>query len=148
MRRSFPVGRCKRVRFYYVCLYAFSRVRSRGVDFGFLNDSFSSVVQREEFFGCLLLKKKARHLFLSLFLLCSSLLRLHYISVLTILFRKRFLFLSHSWVTKSDSRSENIHPVRIEAQSRVAENYPVRRGRGRYRAPRRRRRVGVVARRG
>ena len=71
-----------------------------------------------------------------------------YISILTILCRKRFLFLSYSWVTKSDSRSENIHPVRIEAQSRVAENYPVRRGCGRYRAPRRRRRVGVVARRG
>ena len=129
-------------------MLSLTRVRRRGVDFGFLNDSFSSVVQREEFFGCLLLKKKARHLFLSLFLLCSSLLRLHYISVLTILFRKRFLFLLYSWVTKSDSRSENIHPVRIEAKSRVAENYPVRRGRGRYRAPRRRRRVGVVARRG
>jgi hypothetical protein len=105
-------------------------------------------VRRFQSFGCPLLKKKAHHLFLSLFLLCSSSSRLHYISVLTILFRKRFLFLSHSWVTKSDSRSENIHPVRIEAQSRVAENYPVRRGRGRYRAPRRRRRVGVVARRG
>ena len=129
-------------------MLSLTRVRRRGVDFGFLNDSFSSVVQREEVFGCPLLKKKAHHLFLSLFLLCSSSSRLHYISVLTILFRKRFLFLSHSWVTKSDSRSENIHPVRIEAQSRVAENYPVRRGRGRYRAPRRRRRVGVVARRG
>ena len=61
---------------FLVCLLRFvSRVRERGVDFGFLNDSFSSVVQREEFFGCPLLKKKAHHLFLSLFLLCSSLLR-------------------------------------------------------------------------
>jgi hypothetical protein len=131
---------------FLVCLLRFvSRVRWRSRFWIFERFFF---VRRFQSFGCPLLKKKAHHLFLSLFLLCSSSSRLHYISVLTILFRKRFLFLSHSWVTKSDSRSENIHPVRIEAQSRVAENYPVRRGRGRYRAPRRRRRVGVVARRG
>ena len=40
-------------------MLSLTRVRRRGVDFGFLNDSFSSVVQREEFFGCLLLKKKS-----------------------------------------------------------------------------------------
>jgi hypothetical protein len=132
---------------FLVCLLRFvSRVRWRSRFWIF--ERFFFVRRFQVFWVPTFEKKKAHHLFLSLFLLCSSLLRLYYISVLTILFRKRFLFLSYSWVTKSDSRSENIHPVRIEAQSRVAENYPVRRGRGRYRAPRRRRRVGVVARRG
>lgn len=133
---------------FLVCLLRFvSRVRERSRFWIFERFFFVRRPKRRVFWVPTFEKKK--HI-ISFSLSFFSVRRycVVYNSVLTILFRKRFLFLLYSWVTKSDSRSENIHPVRIEAKSRVAENYPVRRGRGRYRAPRRRRRVGVVARRG
>lgn len=131
---------------FLVCLLRFvSRVRWRSRFWIFERFFF---VRRFQVFWVPTFEKKKHIISFSLCFFSVRRYCVVYISVLTILFRKRFLFLSYSWVTKSDSRSENIHPVRIEAQSRVAENYPVRRGRGRYRAPRRRRRVGVVARRG
>ena len=64
---------------FLVCLLRFvSRVRWRSRFWIFERFFF---VRRFQSFGCPLLKKKAHHLFLSLFLLCSSLLRcLHFSS--------------------------------------------------------------------
>ena len=115
--------------YVFVCLLRFvSRVRERSRFWIFERFFFVRRPKRRVFWVPTFEKKK--HI-ISFSLSFFSVRRycVVYNSVLTILFRKRFLFLLYSWVTKSDSRSENIHPVRIEAKSRVAENYPVRRGR-------------------